>query len=83
MTREEYDWAMGRHSNIPDCCIEWFVNEDPNSRERSYKDRVILACCEYKITYWPCIKCLDSRNFVVPIHFCDDSCPKFRVTSHG
>ena len=76
MTREEYDWKMGRHSNIPDCCIDFFVGGGPWENE-NYRKAAIAFLNEIRGEYWPCITCLEKRS-INKLHYCDGSCPKFK-----
>ena len=55
----EYHTELGRHSNIPECCIEEWNNG------RRGKD----VPSDLHVQYVPCSKCVDKQSFV-EIHKC-------------
>lgn len=55
--QKAYDWAFGLHSNIPSCCIEFYVdNWDRiwNREDEPYQQAVDAA----RFGYVPCPQCL-------------------------
>lgn len=72
----QYHIALGRHSNIPECCIKFFVAEWFPHFETKWRD---TAYCNIlnnsKYNYVACPTCYYTDNFV-EIHICDDGCGK-------
>jgi hypothetical protein len=78
MTRDwrAYHRAFGEHSLIPNCCIEFFVNEwDSKELWRQNSLPIVKANNERPTQYVMCPECL-VNNREVKIHFCDDRCVK-------
>lgn len=73
---KEYHWAFGRHSNLPNCCIDFFVEEWDMSEcwqnEGNWYHQAIRAA---KYGYVPCPRCLGTGN-KVKIRWCLDECGK-------
>jgi hypothetical protein len=75
MTRVQqkaYDWAFGLHSNIPLCCVEFYVeNWDMiwNCENNPYLRAVNAA----QFGYVPCPECL-GRNKRVKLKICLTEC---------
>jgi hypothetical protein len=78
MTREQIHREFGRHSNIPECCIEWFlVLVRPEHTAWALGYHVIIhewhpGGCGYN----PCPKCLTQGTFA-QVHLCDATCPPY------
>lgn len=77
MTRAEekaFDWAYGRHSNIPSCCIEFFVEEWSRRRMWEHEDDpYVRAVNVAHFNYVPCPTCL-GRNKRAKLKLCVDEC---------
>ena len=72
---DKYHRMYGRHSNIPDCCIEFFIRKWPNmnyaGEDHGYHK--IRKIAEQKMGKWwgyiPCPDCLDNTRWH-KIHHC-------------
>ena len=66
-----YDILYGRHSLIPECCIQFFVTQWDGefARRSAYYEAVQLA----NFKYVPCPECLVARN-KVRIRECERDC---------
>lgn len=62
MNWPEYTRRFGRHSNIPECCIEAFINGN------TYPDRFAK--------YGRCRTCINTGHRV-KVHFCTTDCIPF------
>lgn len=62
MNWPEYTRRFGRHSNIPDCCIEAFIED------RTYRDGFL--------DYARCERCIETGH-KVKIHRCTTDCIPF------
>ena len=76
MNLTDYHWEYGRHSNIPDCCIEFWIREWGNimaSPARKSEYHISKDTAEFKLRkeyrYIPCPKCIKTLNWK-PIHVC-------------
>lgn len=63
---------FGRHSNIPECCIKFFIvewnqNQDETAYERDPNKQIEYVRCE---------RCLKENQYF-PIHKCTLQCEKF------
>lgn len=78
--RDKFDIEYGRHSNIPDCCIAFWISEF----EQIYENAVLRedynrkqAATEHRIkrsyNYRPCHDCLQTGHWQ-PIHTCRGAC---------
>lgn len=72
MTRER-DIAYGRHSNIPECCIMFFVDEWDFTKRT--KHRKLLWESSPRWNYVPCPKCL-KENRRAHLRMCEAECGK-------
>ena len=80
-----YHKLLGEHSNIPECCIDAFVN----LQNRTNKYDKLFHEVEKQIgviPYRPCFDCLTKKN-IVNTHECDADCIDFfevlsRLTGH-
>jgi len=71
----EYTWAFGRHSNIPECCIEFFVSGE-------YLEYIKNGYSTLGWRYMPCPKCLGENN-QVELHYCTNQCSAFLKSING
>lgn len=75
-----YFKEMGRHSNIPECCIEFFCykwNIDGwSEEERNERWGKVYSVGPYK--YAPCDDCLEIGK-IVELHFCNEKCAEFII----
>ena len=70
-----YDIELGRHSNIPECCIDYFINIiRPLTATERQTLRTIFPCEDYG--YVRCPQCR-LKNKIITVHKCDDNCKKF------
>lgn len=75
-----YDIEYGRHSNIPECCIEFWVQEfsrifqDPKrlQEHNEYQDRAEMRI-KKRFNYRPCYDCMD-RGYIQRLHVCRGRC---------
>jgi hypothetical protein len=67
---KEYDIAYGRHSNIPECCIQFFITRWDYTNQ--YGDIVHAFS---PVNYIPCPKCFANGNFN-KLKMCDSDCGK-------
>ena len=68
----KYALDFGRHSNIPECCIQAFVNNwDAHRLARARKIEKEIGRPLWE--YIPCDKCLDTQR-AVAIHKCHPGC---------
>ena len=65
MYGREYHIEFGRHSNIPDCCIEFWLGEWGRILNKPEAERHRVD-----VGYVPCSKCLEEKRFVV-VHRCN------------
>lgn len=71
----KYHRLYGKHSNIPDCCIEFFIHKWPNMdyTRKEYGYRKIIEVAEQKLGKWwryiPCPDCLDKKHWH-KLHYC-------------
>lgn len=77
MTNRElkiYHRAFGAHSNIPECCVEFFVNQwdmqEGWSNENNWYHQAVNVA---RFGYVPCPPCLGLGNKAI-IKLCDDEC---------
>jgi hypothetical protein len=77
MTRDKaFHTAYGRHSNIPDCCIRFFVEEwDGKELWRRQDIPIVRMIRRARAGYVLCPACLQS-NHVVKIRQCRKECGK-------
>lgn len=75
MKTQEYHFAFGIHSNIPLCCVEFFIGEY-NEMWKDGKQFYQKALIKKRWNYIPCLKCAKSRNKIV-LHECDARCVPF------
>lgn len=72
--QREYHWAFGRHSRIPDCCINFFVEDWDMSEgwqnEGNWYHQAVDAA---RFGYVPCPKCLGTGRRI-KIKDCDVEC---------
>jgi len=66
---DEYTKHFGRHSGIPECCIDFFISGDYLKPEH-------LHCVTNKWHYQPCPSCL-ACNQPINIHYCTKACNVF------
>ena len=66
--QDDYDINFGRHSNIPDCCIFYFITQTPAQAHARLMD-------EWNGNYLPCDECLRTLN-VKRVHFCGSKCKR-------
>lgn len=78
------DYAFGRHSNIPDCCIDFYLNEWKNIDPIIRYERITKLNLDAKriIGYIPCERCVSRWDFV-EIHRCDENCVEFLTDEIG
>lgn len=69
----QYHVELGRHSNIPECCIRYFIGDWENEWPRKSTYSKMLDRRPYG--YVPCPDCF-MRDKKVKLHMCDDSCKK-------
>ena len=75
---------MGRHSNIPDCCIAYFIGLWIDSAiTLRYADPLYKTWCEVQKEkgvgfgeYVPCEKCLRKPEDMRQLHKCGPECRK-------
>jgi hypothetical protein len=69
---DEWHRAFGLHSNIPECCVDYFVGtwrtRFDTERGRDY----VKMTKSWK--YIPCPECLAAKR-IERLHYCDSSCP--------
>lgn len=63
---------FGRHSNIPECCIKFFVTEWSQNQVKTAYERD----SEQKIEYVRCLRCLKEKQYF-PLHKCTLKCEQF------
>jgi len=72
----QYHFAFGIHSNIPMCCVEFFIGDYEemwmNDKQRYIKDVGVFQ----RWNYIPCPKCAKSNNKIV-LHECTIPCLSF------
>jgi hypothetical protein len=79
---DQYHTLFGLHSNIPACCVDFFVQQwfpvsHTAHRDREHWKQIRQVEKEVgHIDYIPCPSCLQQKNFV-PVHKCDISCQEF------
>lgn len=80
----EYAWKFGRHTGIPDCCIEWwttvwwhYLPDEMEARNRRVK--LILG---KNPGYIPCPTCLEQLNIIKP-HWCGRECLEWMINDLG
>ena len=66
-TLREYHIVYGLHSNIPLCCILWWMDEE--GRDTGDMKRGLHK----KVGYVPCPTCCEKETFV-KIHTCEGKC---------
>lgn len=75
-----YFKEMGRHSNIPECCIEFFCykwNIDGwSDDERDKRWNEVYKVGPYQ--YMPCDTCLKKGN-IVEMHICKVECAEYTI----
>lgn len=64
MASRAYHVEYGRHSNIPDCCIAFWLG-----RWQSIFDKPEGERHRVSVGYVPCPKCLEEKRFVA-VHQC-------------
>ena len=77
----ESDRVYGLHSNIPECCVDFYINiwtKEPLSARIEFWDRHKSS----DFHYVPCVTCLETNNFK-EIHRCDEKCKKFLIEEVG
>jgi len=81
---DNYHRIYGKHSNIPECCIEFFIKEWPNlvSTGERYQHDNLQDTVEGELGktfgYIPCPKCLKEKHWQ-KIHLCKrGECNKIR-----
>lgn len=81
MSMTTYHILYGRHSNIPACCIDFFINRW--NHENQYGDIVHKFC---PVEYIPCPKCFAEGNFnklrICAIE-CKQECSKIYWDKYG
>ena len=70
--------SYGLHSNIPLCCVKFFIDvwdrhELWERKSHPYVQAVDLACSRFQFRYVPCPSCLVNRN-VVELLDCQSAC---------
>lgn len=77
----KYHIAFGKHSNIPDCCINFFVDEwDEKDLWKDITSPFVIATQASKVQYVRCPECL-GKGIVVTLHYCSGVCSKnFQAT---
>jgi hypothetical protein len=74
MNIERYHIAFGRHSNIPDCCIQFYVTEWYPFFENKWRGTVYYdAVQRSEFKYVPCPKCY-YMNQKAEIRICAVEC---------
>lgn len=72
MNRKErfnaYDIEYGRHSNIPECCIKFFIKEWQQIWPDRWKSKLYFKGYSH-VGYVPCRKCQDEKKYAV-VHLC-------------
>ncbi len=65
----QYHIQFGKHSNIPDCCIRFFIGEwSPSNKSASERDGVV--------NYIRCDRCIRHGKQNV-LHICNSDCIPF------
>lgn len=67
----EYHAAYGKHSNIPECCIKYFINGWDKDSE--YAKVIYDALSD--VRYVPCPRCFASKSFI-QVRNCITECGK-------
>jgi hypothetical protein len=74
MANREYHIKFGVHSNIPACCINFFVNKwDKREMWRQHDNPIVKKVRASGANYVQCPKCL-SAGRKVQIKLCDAEC---------
>ena len=80
---KKHNLLFGRHSNFPDCCIQYFTDFwEPNIYAGTLPLKTyerVLGCAW---GYIPCPECLESGNRV-QVHRCTEECRPFLVETLG
>lgn len=71
--RQESDVAYGRHSLIPECCIQFYITDWDNHRTLATHYCTMVQHSDYN--YVPCPKCF-FRGIRQEIRICDEECGK-------
>lgn len=75
MTSEQHR-LYGRHSNIPECCVEAFVALVERHGLNAHTPAPFPTGAQYR----SCEKCFLSKATPAPLHICDESCREFLLT---
>ena len=85
LNMSKYHVIYGRHSNIPDCCIAFFIKDWPKIFRSSVeyaihdgKQRATEKRIGKKFGYRPCLDCM-RRGHWHKIHSCFGPCANFSV----
>ena len=69
-----YHVRYGRHSNIPDCCIRFYLTEwQQHWFDETYRRRHLGRV---SVGYVPCASCISNRTFI-HVHTCDRLCRSY------
>ena len=80
MASDYYHREFGRHSGIPECCINFFIEVWTTHVPVLHYYQQKFA--HLNIDYIPCPNCLVNKSFV-QIHKCDKACVKYRKLLQG
>ena len=76
MASDYYYREYGRHSGIPECCINFFIEVWCANSQKLYCYSQKISSIK-ELTYIPCPNCLVNKTFVTT-HTCDKSCQGYR-----
>lgn len=71
MIDNTYHWKFGRHSGIPDCCVEYWLTQWDNDRNTQSKHHEAVICLGWG--YVPCPACLSLKRKARVVQ-CDLEC---------
>ncbi len=88
--RNAFDTDFGIHSNIPECCVKFFVDQfqlfDPNALKYYLKySRIVERQIRKAFRYRPCPECLLAKRWH-ELHLCTWDCEDYVIelyTQHG
>ena len=58
----EYDYAMGKHSGYPECCIKYYMQISSLGFPPAIISDLVIGCDERGINYVRCPKCRGIEN---------------------
>lgn len=78
----ERDRVYGLHSNIPECCVDYYINvwTKKSLREMIEGNRTRFVGTNILWNYVPCDACLESEN-LSELHLCTIECKDFLIES--